>query len=122
MKRQYLDYLNDMLELASDAIKFIEGMSYEDFLEDKKTNFAVFRALEVIGEAVSKIPVPIRSLYPTIPWKSIYDMRNKLIHEYIGVDYEIVWDTVKSSLPALIPELLLIIDDYKKNNPDLFKR
>jgi uncharacterized protein with HEPN domain len=120
MKRQYLDYLNDMLEMAYNAIKFIEGMSFDDFLEDKKTNFAVFRALEVIGEAVSKIPLTFRSQYPIIPWKSINDMRNKLIHEYIGVDYEIVWDTVKSSLPALIPELLIIIDDYKKNNPDIF--
>ena len=62
------------------------GMSYKNFIEDKKTIKAVIRSLEVIGEVANKIPVDIKERYPEIPWQEIIDMRNKLIHEYFGID------------------------------------
>ncbi len=101
MKRDYSDYLNDIINELSNIESFIEGMTYDDFVQDKKTIYAVVRGLEVIGEAVKKIPKEIRELYPDIPWKRIAGMRDKLIHEYFGVDIEVVWKTVREDIPYL---------------------
>ncbi len=76
-------------------------MSYDDFSRDKKTIYAVVRGLEIIGEAVKKVPKELRESYPDIPWKRIAGMRDKLIHEYFGVDIEVVWKTVREDIPYL---------------------
>ncbi len=101
MKRDYSDYLNDIISELSNIESFIEGMTCDDFVQDKKTIYAVVRGLEVVGEAVKKIPKEIRELYPDIPWKRIAGMRDKLIHEYFGVDIEVVWKTVREDIPYL---------------------
>ncbi|MEM7534126.1 MAG: DUF86 domain-containing protein [Chloroflexota bacterium] len=100
-KRDYLDYLSDIIEYTDAAISFVDGMSLEDFREDKKTIFAVVRALEVIGEATKHIPDSLRSQYPDVPWRSIAGTRDKLIHEYFGVNLVVVWHTVIDDLPSL---------------------
>jgi uncharacterized protein with HEPN domain len=76
-------------------------MSFEDFAADRKTTNAVIRSLEIIGEAAKKIPSEIRRQYPLIPWNEIAGMRDKLIHEYFGVDLEIVWETIQNDLNEL---------------------
>jgi uncharacterized protein with HEPN domain len=101
--RGYQDYLNDIVTSMQNCLDFVSGLTYEEFARDKKTNAAVIRMLEVIGEAVIKIPPEAKSKYVDIPWIDIAAMRNKLIHEYFGVDLEIVWDTVKEDVPALLP-------------------
>lgn len=101
MEREYSDYIQDIMDAIDKAQKFIEGLTYETFREDEKTAFAVVRALEVIGEAVKNIPESLRNKYPDIPWKEMAGMRDKLIHEYFGVKYEVVWDTVKTEIPEL---------------------
>jgi len=78
-------------------------MTFKDFKDDDKTIFAVIRALEVIGEASKKIPKSIRNKYPQIPWREITGMRDKLIHEYFGVNLKVVWDTVKKDIPHIKP-------------------
>ena len=99
--RDIKDYLNDILEKIADIGAFIEGMGYEDFKTDKKTQYAVIRCLEVIGEAAKKIPDISREKHPGIPWQEISGMRDKLIHEYFGVDLNTVWDTIQEDLSPL---------------------
>lgn len=97
----YKDYVTDISNSITDISDFIKGMNYDEFVEDKKTVFAVIRALEIIGEATKNIPDSIRDSYPVIPWKSMAGMRDKLIHAYFGVRLELVWNTVSKLLPTL---------------------
>lgn len=99
--REYRDYLDDILESIKEIEQFTAGMAFEDFAKDKKTINAVVRSIEVIGEAVKHIPKSVKDKAPLIPWKKMADMRNKVIHEYFGVDYEIVWKTAVSGIPKL---------------------
>ena len=105
MKRVYLDYLQDMLENADRAINFVKGMDYEGFVEDDKTVYAVVHAIEIIGEAARSIPEDVRAKYPEIPWRDVAGMRNKLVHQYFGVNMEVVWQTIHEDLPMLIASL-----------------
>ena len=95
MKRTLTDYFLDILNSIKDIETFVEGMEFEDFLQDKKTINAVIRSLEILGAATKKIPTDIRREYPDVPWKYMAGMRDKLIHEYHGVDLEMVWEVIK---------------------------
>jgi uncharacterized protein with HEPN domain len=99
------DYLRDMLENAEKALSFVEGMDYEDFCTDDKAVYAVIRALEIIGEAARQIPENVRQSHPEIQWREIAAMRNKLTHEYFGVNTKVIWRTVHEDLPTIIPLL-----------------
>ena len=99
--RNYLVYVEDILDAIEKVEVFVAGMSREKFLEDDKTAFAVVRALEIIGEASKRIPPSVRARARDIPWKSITGMRDKLIHEYTGVNLHVVWRTATEDLPAL---------------------
>jgi uncharacterized protein with HEPN domain len=101
-RRSYRDYLRDMVQAAADAIVFTQGMDFSIFSGDRRTNLAVVRALEIIGEAARQVPTDVRRRYPQVPWQDMADMRNKLIHEYFGVDLEVVWRTVQEDLPQLV--------------------
>ena len=80
------------------------------FKEDKKTIYAVTRAIEIIGEAVRHIPVEIRNVYPAVPWQDMADMRNKVAHEYFGVDTQVIWATVTEDVPQLKKLIRGLID------------
>lgn len=101
MKREYLDYVDDILSAVEKIEGFISGIDSEGFKRDEKTAYAVIHALEVLGEAATKIPPAVRRQYPEIPWKAIAGMRNKLIHEYFGVDLDTVWKTASEDVPQL---------------------
>ena len=100
-QRSYLDYLRDILQAADDILAFVEGMDFPTFYADRRTNLAVVRALEIIGEAARHVPASMRRRHPQVPWQDMVDMRNKLIHEYFGVDMEVLWRTVQEDLPPL---------------------
>ena len=106
-------YVKDIIQNMVDAEEFIQGLSYETFISDKKTFNAVVRSIEVIGEATKSIPDSVRSRYPDIPWKEMAGMRDKLIHFYFGVDREAVWLTVKERIPAIRPIFQLILRDLE---------
>jgi uncharacterized protein with HEPN domain len=86
-------------------------MSAEAFMADKKTVNAVVRSLEVIGEAAGKIPKDIRSRYTDIPWDEIIGMRNRLVHEYFGVDLDIVWQTIQDDLAPIETAITTILNE-----------
>ena len=109
MKREYVDSLNDMLENAEKALSFVEGMEFDDFQKDDKAVYAVIRAFEIIGEAARQVPEKVREANPEIPWREITGMRNKLTHEYFGVNTKVVWRTIKEDLPVIIPVLKKIL-------------
>lgn len=114
MKREYLDYLQDMLENAQLAIRFVQDVDFETFKNDNKTVYAVIRAVEIIGEAASNVPDEIRSKYPTLPWRDIRGMRSKLVHQYFGINMEVVWQTIQDDLPFIIHELDNILKQEKR--------
>jgi uncharacterized protein with HEPN domain len=109
MKREYEDYLRDMLENAEKALSFVRGMDYDGFFTDDKAIYAVIRALEIMGEAARQIPEDVRRSNPEIPWREIAAMRNKLTHEYFGVNTKVIWRTVQEDLPIIIPLLKKIL-------------
>ncbi len=110
IKREIRDYLADILEAINDIDAFTSGMTYEEFSQDKKTINAVIRSLEIVGEATKKIPPEIRNLHPDLPWKEIAGMRDKLIHEYFGVDLQIVWMTIQQDLNELHKTIQNLVD------------
>jgi len=99
--RTHRDYIEDIFASIGDIASFIEGMTKDDFLGDRKTINAVIRSFEVIGEATKKIPAPFKKKHPSIPWKKMAGMRDKMIHEYFGVDLDILWQTAKEDIPTL---------------------
>jgi len=103
MKKDFLDYVEDILKAMDDATGFVKAMDYEAFLRDRKTQYAAIRALEIIGEATKSVPPGIKNIYPQIPWKDMAGMRDKVIHAYSGVDLKRVWSTVKDDIPKLKP-------------------
>ena len=113
MSRNVLIYVRDILENMRDAEEFIQGVSYEQFVADKKTANAVLRSLEVIGEATKNVPDNVRAQYPQVPWKEMAGMRDKVIHFYFGVDKETVWLVVKERIPALRPFIEQILRDLE---------
>lgn len=118
MTRVYLDYLQDMLDNARRAAQFVEGMSYTEFAKDDKTVYAVIRAVKVVGEAAVSVPEDVRLKYPAIPWRDVKGVRNKLVHQYFGINLEVVWQTVQEDLPMLIPllENILKQEDQQEND------
>ena len=103
--------LRHMLDAAEEATRFISGHERSDLDSDRMLSFALVRAIEIIGEAASKVSPEARSACPNLPWPSIIAMRNRIVHAYFDIDLDRVWDTVTDDLPALITELRVILAD-----------
>ncbi|KKM17645.1 hypothetical protein LCGC14_1673660 [marine sediment metagenome] len=112
MKNQHI-YLNDIIEAMNKIEIFIKTLTFDEFQKDDKTSSAVIRKFEINGEATKNINDDIRKNYPEIPWKEMTGMRDKLIHSYFGIDYKLVWTTIKDSLPKTKTLLIKILEDRK---------
>lgn len=108
-QRTYLDHIQDIHDAISRVAEFIAGQDYGQFEKDAKTTYAVVRALEILGEAAKAIPDPVRRRYPSVPWRQMVGMRDKLIHQYFGVNLEVVWKTATEDLPDLVPLITQIL-------------
>lgn len=109
--REYTDYLDDIYNSINDIEDFIKDLSFNEFSKDKKTLNAVIRSLEIIGEASKKIPVEFKEKFPAIPWNKMSGMRNKLIHEYFGIDIEMLWIVITKDIQDLKSVFKKIIED-----------
>jgi len=113
-KREYRDYLHDIMSSVNDIEDFVEGMAFEQFEKDRKTLNAVVRSMEIIGEAAKNIPVAMRDKYGELPWKNMIGMRNKVVHGYFGVNVKTLWNTVKDDLPPLKKLVQKMLKDLEK--------
>lgn len=95
----------DILESANKILAYTEGFSFQKFITDSKTVDAVIRNFEIIGEAANRLPEDFKELHSSIDWHRIKGFRNRIVHDYMGIDYEIVWEIKKSFLPKLISDL-----------------
>jgi len=102
-------YCDDILESGNAILDFVQNLSFEDFFDDRKTYSAVIREFEIIGEAVGKLPQSFKERRLDVEWQDIRDFRNLLIHEYFGVDLEIIWKIIKDDLPVLIDSVKELI-------------
>ena len=105
MRSDDLVRLRHMIEAAESAIAFVSGRNRSDLDSDRMLLFAVVRAIEIVGEAASRITDETRATRPTVPWHAIVGMRNRLIHAYFEINAQMVWETVTAELPALLPHL-----------------
>lgn len=97
--------IQDILESIEKIKRYTEMMSFEQFLNDDKTNDAVIRNFEIIGEAANRMPETIKDTYQKINWHRIRGFRNRIVHDYMGVDYEIVWDIIQNNLDDLYKQI-----------------
>jgi len=113
-KRNSKLYLKDILEAIEKINNYTKNLSFEEFSQNTMIVDAVIRNFEIIGEATKHIPEEIRKFHSKIPWKEMAGMRDKMIHEYFGVDLEIVWKTIKIRLPQILPLLEQVYDSLNK--------
>jgi uncharacterized protein with HEPN domain len=112
-KRDTILLLEDMLQSAKKIQRFTKDIDFDSFMSDEKTIDAVVRNFEIIGEAANRIDTDFRDKNPEIEWKRIRGFRNRIIHDYFGIDYEIVWTIIESYLDELVDWLDTIIDKNK---------
>lgn len=107
--RRDLDYLSDLQEAIDRAIQYTRNLTWEEYLEDRKTQDAVIRNLEIIGEAAKLISDEFRLRYPDLPWREMSGTRDRLIHQYFGVNQDIVWEIIQIDLPKLKQQIATLV-------------
>lgn len=114
MQRDYKTYFEDILMAIGKIERYTENLSFEDFKDDELKVDGVVRNLEIIGEAVKKIPAEIRIKYPDVEWNKIAGVRDILIHAYFTVDLEILWGIIDDKLPGFKTRVIQIMDEMNK--------
>ncbi len=107
-----IEFLRHIQSECEYLIKEYNSSSYEEFTGNERLSKAVCRSLEIIGEAVNKIHPDIKIQHNDIPWREISDLRNRIIHHYFGIDYEIIWDVIENEIPILKEQIDAIINNH----------
>ena len=115
MKREYKLFIQDIKECIEQIDEFLGNMTLEEFKADEKTSSAVVRKIEIIGEATKNVPKEIRQKYKELPWSDMARMRDKIIHSYFVVDYEVVWKTIQERLPEIKPRIDTILKELENH-------
>jgi len=110
-ERKDSEFVEDIREAIRRISVYTAGMDYDAFLADIKTQDAVTRNLEIIGEAVKNLSTELRQLHADVPWRSMAGVRDRLIHDYFGVNLDIVWEIISNELPRLVEPLEKILDE-----------
>lgn len=97
--------LADILDAVEKIKRYTFGLTYDTFIEDSKTLDAVIRNFEIIGEAANKLPNELKEKYPTVNWFRIIGFRNRIVHDYMGVDYKIVWVIIQNDIDKLFVDI-----------------
>ncbi len=111
MSKEPIEYLRHIQDECLYIISVTENISYKNFLDDETLKRAVVRSLEIIGEATKKIPSDFKVRWNSIQWKNMAGMRDRLIHDYIGVNYSIVWDVMKNKIPDIHKQITEFLKD-----------
>ena len=106
--------LEDILEACQKILSYTGGMGFDDFARDNKTIDAVVRNFEIIGEAANRVTEDFKSDHPEIEWRRIIGFRNRIIHEYFGINYEMVWKIKEENVPELADLVQQAMDDFNK--------
>lgn len=109
MSPSLLDFLCHILEECGFILRVKSGRSRQQLLDDEVISRAIVRSLEIIGEATKKVPEEVKVKYPHVPWAEMAGMRDVLIHDYFGIDYDVVWNTISTDIPELHEALETII-------------
>ncbi len=115
------DYLNHIQQAAADARSFVDGLTKEDFLADKRTQQAVIMSLIIIGEAATKVMdgyAEFTQAHTEVPWRSMRNMRNRMAHGYFDINLDVVWTTAQEWLPELIKQLPAVRQDAGDESRD----
>ena len=115
-EHRLLDFLDHMQQAATDACGFVDGLTKEDFLQDKRTQRAVIMCLVIIGEAVTKVMdghAEFAQAHAQVPWRKMRGMRNRVAHGYFDINLDLVWDTVQTALPNLLEQLPAVLTDVR---------
>jgi uncharacterized protein with HEPN domain len=111
MSKEPIEFLKHIADECSYLLSINKNLSKDDFLNDETLKRAVVRSLEIIGEATKKIPADFKIKWSSIQWKNMAGMRDRLIHDYIGVNYSIVWDVFYNKIPELHDQILEVLNN-----------
>ena len=114
MSRDVLDYLEDILENALAACEFADGLTADAFAADRRTLYAVMRALEIVGEAAKRIPEAVRERHSDIDWRGMAGLRDVIIHQYDRIDPSVPFHIATAQLPAMIDRLRELIANERR--------
>ncbi|GJL54329.1 MAG: DUF86 domain-containing protein [Nitrospirales bacterium] len=112
-KREPQLLIDDIVEAANKILKFTKDMNFETFARDEKTMDAVIRNFEIIGEASNRFPKEFKDLHKKIDWKRLVGFRNRIVHEYFGIDRSIVWNITQNYLPEMLKDFKVLIKQNK---------
>ncbi|MCZ7358265.1 MAG: DUF86 domain-containing protein [Candidatus Methanoperedens sp.] len=113
MKKDDIVYLRHILDAISRIEEYTIDLDYDDFMDNNLVQDGVVRQIEIVGEATKRVSTEMREKYPDIPWRKMAGMRDKLVHDYLGVDLDAVWDTVRKDIPELKKEIKILVGRNK---------
>lgn len=110
MSKEPMEYIRHIAAECAYILSVSNGLSKDVFLNDETLKRAIVRSLEIIGEATKRIPATFREEYSAVPWKNMAGMRDRLIHDYLGTNYAIVWDVIATKIPELNAQIQAVVN------------